>query len=77
VEELLTDRGAYDRESAASREAALSFVNGLDAGSMARLLCSLRPRTHSDVAERSTIESLTPDKRALLLERLRKRGTAG
>lgn len=70
--ELLTDRGAYERESAASRAAAARFVAGLDAGEMERFLCSLRTGAMGH-AERSTIESLSPERRALLLRRLRKR----
>jgi glycosyltransferase involved in cell wall biosynthesis len=70
--ELLTDRSAYQRESAASREAAGRFVSGLDAGDLERLLKSLKAGGVAQ-AERANIESLTPEKRALLLERLRKR----
>jgi glycosyltransferase involved in cell wall biosynthesis len=74
LRELLTDRAAYERESAASRAAALQFVGGLDAGDLERLLESLEageraPRPVSQV----TVESLSPEKRALLLDRLRKR----
>jgi glycosyltransferase involved in cell wall biosynthesis len=71
LRELLTDREAYERESAASRRAALDFVAGLDAGAMERYLLQLRPS--SSARERSSIESLTPEKRALLLQRLHKR----
>ena len=73
VTELLTDRDRYQRESAASREAAGRFVSGLDAGDLERLLKSLKAGGPVVPAERATIESLTPEKRALLLERLRKR----
>jgi len=76
VDELLTDRGAYQRESAASREAAGRFVSGLDAGDLERLLNSIKAGGPVAKAERATIESLTPEKRALLLERLRKRQMA-
>lgn len=82
VRELLTDRGAYQRESAASREAAGRFVSGLDAGDLERLLKSLDPSVGDPSVGRcaqagqASIESLTPGKRALLLERLRKRGVA-
>ena len=40
--ELLTDRGAYERESAASRMAATHFVSALDAGDLEKLLLSLQ-----------------------------------
>ena len=68
---------AYERESAASRAAALRFVERLDAGEMERFLLGLEAvRTAAAPArpDRATIESLSPEKRALLLERLRKRG---
>jgi glycosyltransferase involved in cell wall biosynthesis len=81
VTELLTDREAYQRESAASREAAGRFVSGLDAGDLERLLRSLDVKSRDAggpivQAEQASIESLTPEKRALLLERLRKRAVA-
>jgi len=72
LRELLTDRGAYERESAASRLAAGRFASGLDAGEMEEYLRALRPGAAAGV-ERATIESLSPERRALLLERLRKR----
>jgi glycosyltransferase involved in cell wall biosynthesis len=72
LRELLTSRSAYERESAASRLAAERFVSGLDAGEMERFLLSLEPGATAGV-ERATIESLSPERRALLLERLRKR----
>ena len=73
LHELLHDRDAYHRESASSREAALHFVAGLDAGEMERYLEALRPRPQESAPAHSTIESLTPERRALLLDRLRKR----
>lgn len=75
VRELLTCHEAYERESAASREAGLRFVERLDAGDMERFLMALEPREYLH-RERATIESLSPEKRALLLERLRKRQAA-
>ena len=72
VRELLTRREAYERESAASREVGLRFVKRLDAGEMERFLLALEPFGHPQ-RERTTVESLSPEKRALLLERLRKR----
>lgn len=71
LEELLTHREAYQRESAASRRAALAFVAGLDAAAMERYLSELRPSVPG--RERASIESLTPEKRALLLQRLHRR----
>jgi glycosyltransferase involved in cell wall biosynthesis len=72
IQELLTDRDAYRRESEASRAVAERFVNGLDAGDLERFLLGLRPGAARH-AERRTIETLSPEKRALLLERLHKR----
>ena len=73
LNELLTDPVAYRRESEASREAALRFVSRLDAGDLGRYLETLRPRAQTAAPVHATIESLTPEKRALLLDRLRKR----
>ncbi len=74
--ELLADREAYRRESAASRQAAGRFVAGLDAGLMEAYLRALRPAGDPAEDRPATIESLSPEKRALLLERLRKRRMA-
>jgi glycosyltransferase involved in cell wall biosynthesis len=71
LRELLTSRAAYQRESLASRS---------DAAALERYLTSLdvpqgaRPDGQPGHA---TIESLSPERRALLLERLRKRKVAG
>jgi glycosyltransferase involved in cell wall biosynthesis len=75
IGELLHDRGAYERESAASRAAAEEFVRSLDAAEMERYLRELRPHATAGKAAASTIESLSPDKRTLLLGRLHKRRT--
>jgi glycosyltransferase involved in cell wall biosynthesis len=75
IEELLRDRDAYERESAASRAAAQAFVRSLDAGEMERYLRELRPRAGAEKTPAATVESLSPEKRALLLERLHKRRT--
>jgi glycosyltransferase involved in cell wall biosynthesis len=74
IEELLGDRAAYERESAVSRAAAERFVSGLDAAAMERYLGALRPAAGKTKAP--TIESLSPEKRALLLQRLHARRTA-
>src|SRR5262249_27849657 len=74
IQELLGDRDVYERESETSRAAAEAFVRSLDAGEMERYLSGMRPR--SGMAGKTgpaTIESLSPEKRALLLERLHKR----
>ena len=76
VRELLTDAAAYQHESKASRIAAERFVGGLDEAAMERYLMSLAAGTDAPSQARpahATIESLSPERRALLLERLRKR----
>lgn len=75
ISALLSDRAAYQRESAASRETAHRFVSSLNAGDLERFLLALRPSAAAPI-ERSTIETLSPEKRALLLERLHKRRVA-
>lgn len=70
---LLGDASEYERESRASRAAAERFVAGLDAADMEKFLLGLE-RGRGNGGPAATIESLSPEKRALLLERLRKRG---
>ena len=72
IEKLLTDHGAYIAESATGRVVAERFVNGLNAGDLERFLQGLQPGA-AHAAERPTIEALSPEKRALLLQRLHKR----
>ena len=72
--ELTGDRRAWERERAASRAAAAAFVATLDAGALENWLQALRPV--SEASEAATIESLTPEKRDLLLRRLRRRKIA-
>jgi len=81
IEELLSDHAAYERESEASLEAAHRFVAALDEGEMERFLVSLEAPGAKAAADGgsaqpddATIESLSPGKRALLLQRLRRRG---
>jgi glycosyltransferase involved in cell wall biosynthesis len=71
LEELLTVREAYQEEAERSRAAALRFVAGLDRSQFERYLLALEPRRAP--APRTGIESLSPEKRALLLQRLRHR----
>jgi glycosyltransferase involved in cell wall biosynthesis len=73
IEELLGDREAYEKESGASRSAAEAFVGGLDAAEMERYLVALQPGAVKTKTETVTIESLSPEKRALLLQRLHAR----
>jgi glycosyltransferase involved in cell wall biosynthesis len=72
IRQLLTGPAAYLAESARSRSAAERFVARLDAGALERYLQRLHPRGHQH-RERASIETLSPEKRALLLERLRRR----
>ena len=44
LDELLTDREAYNRESSASRQAAQRFVQSLDSAAFEQYLANLRPR---------------------------------
>jgi glycosyltransferase involved in cell wall biosynthesis len=69
VRALLTDRELYEEESRKSRTAALEFVASLDARKLEELLLTLVP--HKEQRHLS-MESLSPEKRALLLQRLRK-----
>jgi glycosyltransferase involved in cell wall biosynthesis len=71
LRELLGDRAAYQRESAASRAAASNFVRGLDAGGLERFLLGLKPAAKATATPAAGIESLSPEKRSLLLKRLR------
>jgi glycosyltransferase involved in cell wall biosynthesis len=75
IEELTGDRAAYERESTASRRAAGEFVAGLDAGAMEKYLMALHPAAAKAQPAAATIESLSPEKRALLLQRLHGRRT--
>jgi glycosyltransferase involved in cell wall biosynthesis len=76
IEELLGSREAYERESAMARGAAEQFVSGLDAAAMERYLLGLKPAVTRSRPEPLTIEALSPEKRALLLQRLHARRPA-
>jgi glycosyltransferase involved in cell wall biosynthesis len=75
LRDLLGNREAYERESAVSRERALRFVGTLDAGEMEKYLEALKPHAKTAGHQQTTIESLSPERRALLLERLKRRGS--
>ena len=75
IRELLEHCQAWRRESAASFARRRAFVDGLDAGAMERFLLDLEPRGAAALPALS-VESLSPEKRALLLERLRRRRVA-
>ena len=77
IGELLGDREVYERESARSREAAERFIGRLDAGGLTRFLAALRPATaEAPKPVPPHIEALSPEKRALLLQRLHQRGAS-
>jgi len=76
IRELLTEREAYARESAASRAAGARFVAGLDAGRMEVYLRGLRHGA-AGPPEPASVETLSPEKRALLLQLLHKRKAGG
>jgi len=69
LHDLLTDRALYEEVSAASEDAALRFAGSLDAGHMQAYLESLAPG--QAVYEPVSTASLSPEKRALLLQRIR------
>jgi glycosyltransferase involved in cell wall biosynthesis len=73
IQTLVGDRAAYERESLASREAAGAFVGALASDAMERYLSDLHPLSAAVPAEHATVESLSPEKRALLLQRLKRR----
>jgi glycosyltransferase involved in cell wall biosynthesis len=77
---LLSDRAVYEQESAVSRERALEFVNGIRPERMEEFLLSLKPAAAAgksaeaaSVGTYETLANLSADKRALLLQRLRKK----
>ncbi len=70
---LLANPALYETESVDSRRAALDFVQSLDASEFERFLLALSPRKPSAVSQPPNPADLSAGKRALLLERLRKR----
>lgn len=72
--ELLEEQDTYVRVSEDSRKAAIQFVNHLDAGELQGWLERLQPAAGSPVRPAISLESLTPEKRALLLLKLKKAG---
>lgn len=69
---LLTDEDEYWAEARRSREAALQFVERLDAGDLERLLAGLTP-AGQELRGEDKLKALDAQKRALLLARLRKK----
>jgi glycosyltransferase involved in cell wall biosynthesis len=76
VAELTGRRDAWERASEAARAAATAFVGGLNAGDLEAWLTALRPAdppAGEAAQEAATMESLSPEKRELLLRRLHRR----
>lgn len=72
LQALVSDRDLYLRESAAARQAAAKFVDSLQPTRLEELLLGLTP--HAAMTEPDdAIALLSPEKRALLLQRLRAR----
>ena len=75
---LLGNREIYQAEADASRLAALRFVGGLRASELEDMLVGLRqaaPPAAADSRRSSRFDSLSPARRALLAQRLRKRSS--
>lgn len=72
VESLAADREVYQRESRAAREAALRFVAGVRPDGLQEFLESLAPAA-APPSPGDLLTRLSPEKRALLLARLRRR----
>jgi glycosyltransferase involved in cell wall biosynthesis len=80
LDSLMTDPDLYAAESESSRQKALGFVGGIRPGRMEEFLVSLAPPVPEAPAAigpatpRADIEALSPERRALLLARLRGKG---
>jgi glycosyltransferase involved in cell wall biosynthesis len=82
IRALSTSKARYQEEQRAQQEAALRFVQGVDRFAFEKLLSSLTPdRGKSPISQgpdpHRSLESLSDNKRALLLKRLRQRQPAG
>jgi glycosyltransferase involved in cell wall biosynthesis len=69
---LLSDPDLHARESGAARNAAVQFVSALHPGRLEEFLVALRPARPAPHAD-DPLAGLSPEKRALLLQRLRAR----
>jgi glycosyltransferase involved in cell wall biosynthesis len=69
---LLSDPTVYERESAAACEAATRFVSGLRSSQLEEFLLALQPAQPA-ARTKDQLAHLSPEKRALLLQRLRAR----
>jgi glycosyltransferase involved in cell wall biosynthesis len=75
LKSLLANRAEYERESELSRTAALDFVRGIRPGQIVEFLAALKAEAPAPVPVRDLphAEALSPEKRALLLRRLREK----
>lgn len=83
LEELMENPDLYRKEAAAAREAAMRFVPNVKASHFEEFLLALKP-SGATAAEarpapppepaRETLEGLSPEKRALLLKKIKERG---
>ncbi len=79
LEDLLTDRKHYEIESERSRQAALSFVRSIRPEGIVDFLTALEPAgrfQEPPARDLPRAEALSPEKRALLLKRLRAKPTS-
>ncbi|MCC7173912.1 MAG: glycosyltransferase [Bryobacterales bacterium] len=82
LDQLLTDRHRYQRLSRLSRERALDYAASLSAGPFEEYLQEVLKTPRKPVSEevpaasKSTLESLSPDKRRLLALRLHRRAVS-
>jgi glycosyltransferase involved in cell wall biosynthesis len=75
IHRLIEDPAAYRSESEQSRDFAGRFIGGLTAGGLEQFLMHLHPAEATTLkAVPPHIEALSPEKRALLLQRLHQRG---
>jgi hypothetical protein len=69
---MLSDRDLYSRESAAACDAATRFVSALRLSQLEEFLLALAPARPLLPSE-DALDRLSPEKRTLLLQRLRAR----
>ncbi len=73
IRSLVSDRAVYENEAGRSRDAALDFVYGLNAGGLEGLLLELTPGHSDDEGDRSgRLDRLSREQRALLVARLKR-----
>lgn len=75
IRERLGDAKLYEQEAVEARRVSQAFVAQLHAGQMEEYLLKLTPREVAPVVDIPTVAGLSPEKRALLLRRLRQHRT--